>query len=239
MKNLLLLGSALALSLTFTACKKDKKEDPAPAKPAITALSPTSGMVGASVTITGTNLSSATSVKFNGTAATSVSANTATSVTAVVPTGATTGNVTVTTSAGTSNEMTFTVVTKADLLTKASRKWKVTGDMTETYVGSTVTNTVNNFATYDNCDKDDFYVFRADKTLTFDPTTVICGSGETPENGTWDFNSDQTSFYLTTTSLGTLTFELLQLDDTTLKVRYSDNSTPGQVDKQTFTFTAF
>jgi len=75
----------------------------ASATPSITSLSPNSGAVGASVTITGSNFGSTqgtSTVKFNGTAATSWSA---TSIVATVPTGATTGNVVVTVSGHASN----------------------------------------------------------------------------------------------------------------------------------------
>ncbi len=82
------------------------------APPSITGLSPTSGAVGASVTITGTNFGSTqgtSTVKFNGTTATTTSWS-ATSIVARVPTGATTGNVVVTVSNHASNGMNFTVV---------------------------------------------------------------------------------------------------------------------------------
>ena len=65
------------------------------APPHVTTFSPAQGAVGASVTITGTNLSNVTGVSFNGHASLSVSVLTATSVTATVPAGATTGKITV------------------------------------------------------------------------------------------------------------------------------------------------
>ena len=77
--------------------------------PALSSLNPTNGPVGTSVTISGTDLSGATSVSFNGTLQTTIAGNTATSLTVAVPTGATTGNVTVTTPNGTSNGLAFTV----------------------------------------------------------------------------------------------------------------------------------
>jgi ethanolamine utilization microcompartment shell protein EutS len=81
------------------------------AAPTITSFSPTSGNVGTSVVITGTNLSGVTAVRFNGVTAT-FSANTATSVTAVVPSGATTGRIVVVTPGGTATSATdFTVTT--------------------------------------------------------------------------------------------------------------------------------
>jgi YD repeat-containing protein len=84
----------------------------AAAAPNISSLSPTSGAVGASVTITGTNFGSpqgTSTVKFNGTTAT-VTSWSATSIVAKVPTGATTGNVVVTVSNVASNGVSFTVV---------------------------------------------------------------------------------------------------------------------------------
>src|SRR5207244_2260470 len=80
--------------------------------PTITSLSPTSGVVGASVTITGTAFTGATVVKFNGTNAT-FTVNSATQITATVPTGATTGTISVTTPGGTATSASsFTVTTE-------------------------------------------------------------------------------------------------------------------------------
>jgi hypothetical protein len=79
--------------------------------PTITSFSPTSGDVGTNVTITGTNLTGVTSVKFNGVTAT-FTTSTPTSVTATVPAGATTGKIEVTTPGGTATSATdFTVTT--------------------------------------------------------------------------------------------------------------------------------
>jgi hypothetical protein len=68
--------------------------------PCVAALSPVSGPVGTAVTIKGLNLAGATAVDFNGTAAT-ISTDTATKITTSVPSGATSGSVTVTTPGGT------------------------------------------------------------------------------------------------------------------------------------------
>ena len=84
-----------------------------PVTPTITSFSPASGPVGTLVTITGTNLANATSVKFNGAAAV-IKSKTATQVVATVPTGATTGTITVTTSNGTATSKTAFTVTTAD-----------------------------------------------------------------------------------------------------------------------------
>jgi hypothetical protein len=71
--------------------------------PTISSFTPTSGLVGSSVTITGTNFDALTTnntVAFNGTTAT-VSSATTTSLVVTVPSGATTGTITVTTAGGT------------------------------------------------------------------------------------------------------------------------------------------
>ena len=87
------------------------------AAPSITSLSPTSGAIGASVTVAGSGFGStqgSSTVKFNGTTATITSWST-TSITATVPTGATTGNVVVTVSGTASNGQSFTVVPAASI----------------------------------------------------------------------------------------------------------------------------
>lgn len=63
-----------------------------PAAPTIVTISPLTAMIGAEVTITGTNLETVTDVEFNGTAATITSQNATTLVT-TVPEGATTGKI--------------------------------------------------------------------------------------------------------------------------------------------------
>lgn len=80
--------------------------------PTITGMSPSTGAVGATVTITGTNFdttSANNTVMFNGTIA-AVMSSTATSITVTVPVGATTGTISVTTTGGTATSSgSFTV----------------------------------------------------------------------------------------------------------------------------------
>src|SRR6267154_2029735 len=81
--------------------------------PTITSLSQTSGAVGASITIIGTNFGTpqgSSTVTFNGTAAAAASAWSTTSITVLVPVGATTGNVVVNVCAQVSNGSPFTIV---------------------------------------------------------------------------------------------------------------------------------
>jgi hypothetical protein len=69
--------------------------------PTIASFTPTSGPVGTTVTISGTNFTGASAVAFNGVSATKFTAMSSTQITAMVPNGATSGPVTVTTAGGT------------------------------------------------------------------------------------------------------------------------------------------
>jgi hypothetical protein len=89
--------------------------------PTITGFTPASGLVGATVTINGTNFTGATAVRFNGTAA-NFTITSATAIQATVPAGATSGPISVATPGGSVTSATnFTVkmmltVTKTGLL---------------------------------------------------------------------------------------------------------------------------
>jgi hypothetical protein len=78
--------------------------------PKITSFTPTSGPVGKKVTITGTKFTGATNVSFDGVNAKIVS-DTSTTIVAKVPTGATTGKISVTTAGGTGTSATSFTVT--------------------------------------------------------------------------------------------------------------------------------
>jgi large repetitive protein len=79
--------------------------------PKLTSFTPSSGVVGTSVTIAGSGFTDVTAVKFNGHAASTWTRDSSTQITAMVPLGATTGRITVTTAGGTATSATsFTVV---------------------------------------------------------------------------------------------------------------------------------
>jgi hypothetical protein len=80
--------------------------------PTLSSFSPTSARNGQTVTLTGTNLTGASSVSFGGTAAKSFSVVNATTIVAVVGSGAS-GNVSVVTPAGTATRSGFTFVSAA------------------------------------------------------------------------------------------------------------------------------
>ena len=68
--------------------------------PTISTFSPTSGSVGKSIRVNGTNFTGATSVRFNGVSA-SFTVDSSTQITAIVPAGASTGKISVVTPSGT------------------------------------------------------------------------------------------------------------------------------------------
>jgi len=101
-------GASAALgSLWLAGCKK---EDAPPAAPTIASFAPASGMPGATITITGTNLAGATSLVVGTVAATFTVVN-ATTITFTVPATAQTAALTVTTPGGSAtSSSTFTVL---------------------------------------------------------------------------------------------------------------------------------
>jgi len=101
---------------------------------AITSLSPSSGAVSASVTITGTNFGATqgtSTVAFNGTTTTPTSWA-ATSIVVPVPAGATTGNVTITVGGVASNGVNFTVVPTASITSLSPTSGAVSASVTIT-----------------------------------------------------------------------------------------------------------
>ena len=87
-----------------------------PNAPTITSFSPTSGPIGSSVTLSGTNFTGATVVKFSGVSATFV-VNSDLSITATVPTGAVTGKIAVTVPGGTATSATnFTIIVQPPVI---------------------------------------------------------------------------------------------------------------------------
>lgn len=105
--------------------------------PTIINFTPTSGIVGTVVVITGTNFTGTTQVLFNGVVAPSFAVNSDTQITATVPTGATTGPIAVTTPIATGTSTTNFTVIQAPVITS----FTPTGGP----VGTTVVITGSNF----------------------------------------------------------------------------------------------
>jgi hypothetical protein len=79
--------------------------------PGITTFAPASGPVGTQVTITGSGFTGASKVTFGGAKAATYTVNSGTQITATVPSGATTGNIAVTTAGGSASSRTAFTVT--------------------------------------------------------------------------------------------------------------------------------
>ena len=84
--------------------------------PTITSFTPASGVVGTSVTTSGTNFTGATAVRFNGVSA-SFTVNSATTIQATVPGGATSGPISVTTPGGTATSTSNFIVNNPPTIT--------------------------------------------------------------------------------------------------------------------------
>ena len=139
--------------------------------PTITSFAPTTGPVGTSVVITGTNLTGATAVRFNSVAATTFTVNSATQITATVPTTATTGPIRVTTAGGTGSSLTnFTIA--APTITSFTPTFGPVG----TSVVITGTNLTGATAvTFNNVAATTFTVNSATQITATVPTTATTG----------------------------------------------------------------
>ena len=103
-----------------------------PPPPAVTGISPALGTVGTTVTITGSGLSKATAVRFNGTSA-GFTVNSDTQITAFVPQGSSTGSVTVTGPSGTGTSPTNFIVTATLTFAPAADTYVASGTPTKNY----------------------------------------------------------------------------------------------------------
>ncbi|MCC3155400.1 T9SS type A sorting domain-containing protein [Hymenobacter sp. BT770] len=102
---------------------------------AITALAPSSGAPGQTVTVTGSGFVSVTAVLFNGTPAASFAVQSTTRLTAVAPTGATAGPVSVRTAGGTGSSATvFTPTTALSAAAAGSRLFTISPNPASTYI---------------------------------------------------------------------------------------------------------
>ncbi len=150
------LGVTSMVLPLLTNCSKD--EDILPS-PSITNFTPASGTVGTTVVITGTNFSTTlanNTVRFNGTVTTVVDA-TATQLTVVVPSEATTGAITITVNSNTATSATDFTVT-----TSNSSALTITSFTGSGAVGSSITITGTNFSTV-----------AANNTVTINGVTAI------------------------------------------------------------------
>src|SRR6266550_798774 len=154
--------------------------------PTITILSQISGAVGVSITITGTNfgtLQGTSTVTFNGTAAAAASAWSTTSITVLVPVGATTGNVVVTVGAQASNGSPFTIVLPPTITILSQ---------TSGPAGASITITGTNFG-----------ATQGTSTVTFNGITAAAASAWSPTSITVSVPTGASTGNVVVTVLGT------------------------------------
>ena len=135
---------------------EDDNDSGSATSPSITNLAPTSGAVGTSVTITGTNFGSSrgtSTVTFNGTGVSTYTSWSDTRIVVEVPAGATSGDVVVTVGGEASTGVSFTVTATAPSITNLAP--------TSGAVGTSVTITGTNFGSS-----------RGTSTVTFNGTGV-------------------------------------------------------------------
>lgn len=108
--NVVVPGNATSGPIAITTTGGTATSTEFKVAPRLSSFSPTTGSPGASVILTGANFTGATSVKFHGLAA-NFTVDSATQITATVPTNATTGTISISTRAGTATSATNFVVT--------------------------------------------------------------------------------------------------------------------------------
>jgi len=162
----------------------------APSAPTIAGFTPTSGSTGSSVVITGTNFTSVSAVKFNGTSSV-FTGNSSSQITATVPAAATTGTLSVVTGGGTATSAgTFTVFTDAHWINGSGGNWSTAANWSTGSVPTATNNVI--------IDASGTYTVTLDVTPAFNTLTV--GGGAT---GTQTL-SDASSRDLTFTNPGTI-----------------------------------
>jgi hypothetical protein len=125
-----------ALPTNITSVLRYKVDGQTNPPPVIASVAPSSGAVGDSITITGTNFTSALAVAFNGISAAFV-VNSTTQITATVPTNATSGLISVTAPTGTAISSSSFIVTgkTVDLVITETHTGNFTqGDSADTYL---------------------------------------------------------------------------------------------------------
>lgn len=204
------------------------------AAPTITSFTPTSGSTGTSVTLTGTNFTGATTVKFNGVVAGSFSVTSSTKITAVAPTGVTTGKINVTTPRGTSTSSSSFTKVAAPTLTSFTPTSGAAG------TSVTLTGTVFTGATavkFNGTTAGSFTVNSATKITAVAPTGITTGKiTVTTAGGT---ATSSASFTIATAPLittqpssrtvtlgSTATFTVVATGTATLTYQWSKNGVP-------------
>jgi hypothetical protein len=143
--------------------------------PTITSFTPTSGAIGASVTITGTNFIQPSAVRFNGVPAAFI-LNSTTEIVASVPAGASTGPISVTTPNGTATSATnFTFIPPANFMQFSSASYTVNENTTSVAITVQRTGDISNPSSVDYATSDGSAQQRTDYTVSAGTLTFATG----------------------------------------------------------------
>ncbi len=128
-------------------------------------------------------------------------------------------------------------VSRKDTLTNG--KWRITA-ATTTISTSGVSNTTDEYATYDACEKDDVTIFRTDMHLIDDAGAVKCNSSDPQQtdSGIWALSENDTKIIFTGSGV-VLTFNIDQIDGNTLKLSYSSSQTTSGITVTTTSSSTF
>jgi hypothetical protein len=135
---------------------------------------------------------------------------------------------------------------KTDLL--AAKSWRIS-TQTSSFSSSNINNgtpvTTDEYAASSACERDNFIKFNTNKTLVVDEGASRCDTSDPQtQNGTWDFNSDQTKLTMIDPSQGSvpIQFDIVELSASKLQLRYSYSYSSGGISAtqtENVTFSAF
>jgi hypothetical protein len=227
----LLFPCLLALSVGFTACTTEKS-DPVPVvipAPSVKHISPIGAPIGSTITLIGTNLTQATTITFTGAVAAHVTVINDTTVTAMVPAGALTGSLTITTASGTSTGVNFWVISNRTSLL-INKNWKMTTALSgRPIVSNGIYSDVFELfsSSYGPCQTHVVYSFKLlDKYTTYRSSHTCVTYDPWAPRGRWWFDDMDSKlnifFYDAAGGQGGAVCDVLMLTNDTLKLRYKE-----------------
>ena len=109
---------------------------------------------------------------------------------------------------------------KTDLLT--AKNWRLAAYTTQ-FTTNGISTTTNTYASQPSCERDNFIVFKRDKSLLFDQGPIRCDpTSSQTTTFQWDWQDNETNLAYTSTVnvVGTVKHEVLELTASTLRLRY-------------------
>lgn len=117
---------------------------------------------------------------------------------------------------------------REDMLT--GKRWK----MTSATVDPALFGITDWYAQMEACDKDDYTEFKKGGQAIFDQGAQVCDGEPQTQTGSWVFNGDQTKITVTEPDSGPITYDIIELTNSSIKVKYTEKGSDGI----NYTFTA-